>query len=448
MNKSNPATPVRLPAPSSVPAGAALAVLYAILATLSNDDSGMELFHYLVLYWAAAAIMLLYWISVNRGDNTVSLREVLAWAVVFRVIGWTGTPVLEDDFYRYLLDGCLTASSGSPYGIVPATLFAGNALPAECKYALNWINNPDLPTIYAPLLQYLFWFCHLISPADIRILQAVLVVLDIAMICLLGRIAPARHVMLYAWCPLVLKEIAFTAHPDVVGALLLLAAFVCRRQRRFAVASTLAGLACCTKIFAVLALPYFLLRKDWRVWAAAVLPALTVYLPFLIQGSTHLPVLGTFARYWEFNALGYGLMQKLLPDLLVRPVCLTLFVCWWVRYLSRCPARMDGHSIPRMDWIFGMFFVLSPVVNPWYLIWILPYAVLYPSYWAWSASAVVSLSYVTGLNIPDYDLAPYEIHVYARIAEYLVMMLALILDFKAGRLAFRAHGRTSVKKSA
>ena len=429
-------------------AGTALAVLYAMLAALSSNDSGTDLARYLGLYWTAAGIVLFYWVLLNRSSYAISLREVLAWAVVFRMIGWMGEPILEDDFYRYLLDGCLTASSGSPYGIVPASLFAGNGLPAECQYALNWVNNPDLPTIYAPLLQYLFWFCHLVSPADIRILQAVLIVLDLVLICLLGRIAPAKHVMLYAWCPLVLKETAFTAHPDIVGALLLLSAFVCRKQGRFVVAGTLAGLACCTKIFAVLALPYFLLRKDWRVWAAALLPALAVYLPFLVQGGTHLPVLGTFARYWEFNALGYGLMQKLLPDPLVRPVCLALFTSWWCYFLCRCPARTDGYSIPRMDWIFGMFFLLSPVVNPWYLTWLLPYAVLYPGYWPWITSAVVSLSYVTGLNIPDYDLAPYEVHGYARTAEYLAILLALALDFRAGRFAFPGPGKVSAKKPA
>lgn len=419
-----------------------------MLSALSNDDSGTDLIHYLGLYWAAAAIVLIYWINLYRGRSSISFGEVLVWAVVFRIIGWIGAPILEDDFYRYLLDGCLTASSGSPYGVAPVTLFAGNALPTECQYALNWVNNPDLPTIYAPLLQYVFLFSHLVSPADINILQAVLIIMDVGMICLLGKIAPARHVLLYAWCPLVLKEIAFTAHPDIVGAFLLLAGFVCRKQGRFLIAGMLAGLACCAKEFAVLALPYFLFQRDWRVWAVTFLPALVVYLPFLAQSSTHLPVLGTFARYWEFNALGYELVRQLLPGNVARIVCLALFMGWWGLYLSRCPARGDRHSIPRMDWIFGMFFMLSPVVNPWYLVWMLPYAVLRPSCWAWTASVAVSLSYVTGLNLPDDSLAAYEIHGYAKTAEFLAISLALMLDFKAGRFDFPADTESSVRKSA
>ena len=112
-----------------------------------------------------------------------------------------GAPILEDDFHRYILDGCLFWSFGSPYGIIPSSLFTHNTLPAECQAALTWINNPDLPTIYAPMLQYLFAVSYYLAPANVDALQLIVVLFDLALIYLLRNMAPARNILLYRLVP-------------------------------------------------------------------------------------------------------------------------------------------------------------------------------------------------------------------------------------------------------
>jgi len=127
----------------------------------------------------------------------ISFTAIFLWAMAFRAIGLWGDPILEDDFYRYLLDGCVFVASGSPYGIPPSSLFFENSLSPHCEQLLNGVNNPDLPTIYAPLLQYIFAIAHIISPANIDALQAIYSLIDLALILVLGKCAPARHVMLW-----------------------------------------------------------------------------------------------------------------------------------------------------------------------------------------------------------------------------------------------------------
>ena len=78
---------------------------------------------------------------------------------------------------------------------------------------LHGINYPELPTIYAPVTQAIFLLGYWLQPGSVAVLQAILIGLDLAAVALLLRLAPARNVLLYAWCPLVIKEIAFTAHP-------------------------------------------------------------------------------------------------------------------------------------------------------------------------------------------------------------------------------------------
>ena len=69
-----------------------------------------------------------------------------------------------------------------------------------------------------------------------------------------------------------------------------------------------------------------------------------------------------------------------------------------------------------------------PVVNAWYLLWLLPFAVIRPSAWAWTASVAVLLSYVTGLNLNDLQMDPFGHPFWVRPVEYGVILLAMAYD--------------------
>ena len=403
---------------------------YSYLAIESNNDTGIDLFDFLGGYWAIAAVVLLYWFYLYTNDLTINYGVVVAWAVVFRLVGVAGSPMLEDDFYRYLLDGCVFLANGSPYGIAPESLFQVNSLSPECRDALTWVNNPDLPTIYGPLLQYVFAFAHIISPANINLLQVILVLFDIGVILILCRFASARNVLLYAWNPLILKEIAFTAHPDIIGVFFLLAAFAARYHRKTAIAAVFIALSCASKIFALLALPYFLYRQKFRYWVIVAITIGLLYLPFLIQGYTDMFVAGVFAGHWIFNATIFQLFGIFLPDLAARLACLGIFASWWTYYFINYHSANPANEIPRIDWIFGMFFLFSPVANPWYMVWLLPFAVLRPTCWAWILSVAVSLTYITGINLIESDLNAYEIAEWAFALEVAIIGFALVYDYR------------------
>ena len=136
------------------------------------------------------------------------------------------------------------ATTGTPYGVAPEAFFIDPMVPAAFHAVLDRINNPELPTIYAPTTQFVFLFGYWLYPGSVTALQSILIVVDLATVALLLRLAPVRNVMLYAWCPLVIKEIAFTAHPDGIGICLLLAAIVLARNRRWRSTAICLGLAC------------------------------------------------------------------------------------------------------------------------------------------------------------------------------------------------------------
>ena len=420
-------------------AGGCCALLYLYLARQSNLDAGIGLFEFLGGHFLITAVVLGYWYYCALRGREIRYGAVILWAVVFRAIGVYGSPILEDDYFRYLLDGCVFVSSGTPFGISPAALFAENNLPAACQILLSRVNNPHLPTIYGPVLQYVFAALHLLSPANIKALQLTLSVFDVGLILLLCRHAPARYVMLYAWCPLVVKEISFTAHPDIIGIALLMAAFHLRKLDKPAVAVILAALACAAKVFAILLLPFLLFRLAFRYWLLCAAVVALLYLPFLLQGASDLAVLGVFLRQWQFNAGVFLLASGYFDDLTARLICFTLFGLWWLYYFvshAHAGAHAGAHAessavFPRGEWVFGIFLLLSPVFNPWYLIWLLPFAVLRPRFqlWPWTLAAVVPLSYITGLHYPAAELDAYQIAPWAYGGQILAVAVALAVDW-------------------
>ena len=197
---------------------------------------------------------------------------------------------------------------------------------------LHGINHPELPTIYAPVTQVIFLLGYWLQPGSVAVLQAILIALDLAAVALLLRLAPARNVLLYAWCPLVIKEIAFTAHPDGAGACLLLAAVVLGRDRRWLVAALTLGLAAGAKAFGLVLAPLVLAGAGIRHWLLFAATVAAVYAPFALSGGSELASLQVFAREWEFNSFLFGLLKTTLPPFGARFALGFAFAAFWGWY--------------------------------------------------------------------------------------------------------------------
>ena len=397
---------------------------YAVLAVLARQAGEPQLpaFGVLVI-WSGLPVFGLYLYFRSR-DESFPVGRMLFWAVVFRLCGLIGGPFFEDDFYRYLWDGYRFATAGTPYGTPPEAFFVDPGVPDTFREVLDHINHPELPTIYGPTMQFVFLLGYWLWPGSIAALQSILILVDLATIALLLRLAPARSVMLYAWCPLVVKEVAFTAHPDGIGVCLLLAAIMLAQSCRWRSAAVCLGVAAGSKIFVLILTPFVLVGASARHWAvfAAVLAGL--YTPFALSGGTDLASLLVFAREWEFNSAVFGVLTTALPAFETKLVLGIVYGGFWGYYYLRY-RRNDARGIPRGDWLYGVLLVASPVINPWYLLWLLPFATIFPSAWAWTASIAVLLSYMTGLNMNDYSLQAYQQPTWARLVEFGLILLAL-----------------------
>jgi alpha-1,6-mannosyltransferase len=469
------------------PFNAAIVFLWLALSTttlvgvfLSQGTAGSQL----LATWGTAAIFLAAsaWVFASARFGSVRVSHAVLLLLTLRLIALFGQPLLEDDHYRYLWDGYITATSGAPYAHAPAHFFSDASVPPAMQAVLNGINNPETPTVYGPLLQVVFAACYKIAPASLLPLKAVLLMAELAVLGLLASAkAPGKYPLMYAIHPVLLQESAFTAHPDVLLGLLLLAAVLAWRREHLFWAGVLVASAVAAKISAVVVLPLFFLNHRGRPSIAALAGALASlafwYGPFAALASgSELAGMSTFSQQWTFNPLGFSLLRALLQDQHARIAAAALFAAIWlaialhwqrrlrtlastgedagpppgrntVHLAPFAPAKAWGRTAPFFTLnsdvpnppivaVLCTLLLLSPVVNPWYWMWLLPLACLR---WSWtvqlaSAAGLLAYAHVLGQLTEGSTHGLYQVPAWATAIELLVIGLAMYTDISGKRL--------------
>ncbi len=396
------------------------ACAYAYLSFQSQEYAEAGFIELWMVTGFCAALCFLTFFYYHKNTITVPLKSLLFWALCFRLIGITAFPILEDDFYRYLWDGRMMVESSSPYNHPPADFFADDNIDESFENILDRINYPDIATVYGPVCQWIFALAYMLAPGQEWPLQLIFGMLDFLLVLLLSRLAPAKWVLLYAWSPLVIKEFAFTAHTDILGIFFVFVAIMARQRFFLNLSAILLSLAVGSKIFAIILVP-LLLGFNFRAWLSFFSGILLITLPFFSIDPWLPEGLGTMATQWLFNAPINSLLFTLLPAIWVKYIMLIVFAGLWCIYAWNFKFD-DKQLIPRGDWLFAALFLCLPVVNAWYLVWLLPFAVIYPSRWSWTASITILLCYAVDLN----PVKPLPMTVI--VIEYTLILIALIHD--------------------
>jgi alpha-1,6-mannosyltransferase len=227
---------------------------------------------------AGLLVLPLPWLITKSADLPArQQKQLLAFIVIvglaLRASMFLVQPVLEDDYYRYLWDGSVTAHGLSPYALAPATAkeegeeTAIGRLAEQAGVVMDRINHTDLKTIYPPVAQAAFALAHLIEPWSLRAWRAVCFAGEVATLILLSALLIAAKrsplwVALYWWNPLIIKEMSNSAHMEAVLMPLVLGAVLLSLRGRMLSAAGVLGLAAGAKLWPILLVP-ILLRPLW-----------------------------------------------------------------------------------------------------------------------------------------------------------------------------------------
>ena len=366
-------------------------------------------------------------------------------------------------------DGYQTIVTNDPYTLAPAAFFDREDYPEIFDSILSLINYPEIATVYGPVTQWVFALGYLIQPASIWPLQLTAGVADIAVIVLLYKLGAGRALLFYAWSPLILKEFSLTAHPDIYAIFAMVLSIYLVKRNQYWLAGVALALGVGAKIFAVLALPY-LLSQRWslRYWST-ILGWFFVTLALITLAFGTVTVwtpegLQAMADSWLFNSAVYLLLLEVLPFQSIKLLLLGIFAVYilltglYRLHMARSSALQSGFEMPteqstnmwqdsryafRGDWLFMLFLLALPVVNAWYVAWLLPFATLFPRWWSWGLSYFCLLSYLTGANLGYLDQTALELPTLIVAIEYLAVIGVFLcaLVFSRSHPSYRPYAR-------
>ena len=351
----------------------------------------------------------------NNRDIRI-LILILAFAAAYRIIMLFDYPYLTDDIFRYIWDGRVWGHGINPYRFPPADPALA---PLRDAYIYPQVNHPHIPTIYAPLLQLLFRITAAVSPG-IFAFKVMVVIFDCGTIWLLLLLLrhwqiPRQRIIIYAWNPLAIIEIAGSGHLDGIGIFFLLLAIYLLQKRQAMLSGLGLAMAILVKFVPLLLLPFAIKNRStrWKLLfiSASGLLILFAYTPFLHAGLSIFKAMFVYADKWRFNDSIFNLIfnffdailpeaavkfyihsKGMIPDLqsirtmrtdlilllskgLAGVILLYIFACLY-RWHNQTGRPMHERTLLRI-WmiIFGAMCILSPTLHPWYLLWILPLTV-------------------------------------------------------------------------
>lgn len=403
----------------------------------------------LFLSLPAAGVILATW---RARCSPVDWRITLAVALTglaMRLPYFGAGAMMEDDHFRYLLDGAMVAHGLSPYAHAPEALLGGvdgvpNDLVEAGRSAIASINFPHLRSIYPGTAQALFALSYLLAPWSIDGLRLMTFAAETLTAALIWRtlVLSGReplHVALY-WCnPLMAFCLTGQAHVDAAIAPALLIGLLAAHRRAGALAGTSLGIAVGVKLWPILLAP-LMARALWPdrralVAFAMALGAAAVALcgPLMWASLAADAGLIAYAGSWTVNnapfawaSVGFvSLFGASSWNTVLRALVVLLAGCASLAVAARRPEGLQD-IVGRATILAAALFYLSPAQFPWYAAWFLPLAAASGN-WILAAGAVGLPIYY--LFFPLAVIERIELHSHGIAALHLVPLIlaALIL---------------------
>lgn len=389
-------------------------------------------------------------------------RQVPIWLIVFvaliaRLIFLPSELLQSDDCYRYVLDGQSLLAGINPYAYTPEQIQAsfppeliGDHMP-EARRVIEHVNNAQVPTIYPPLALAVFAAGASLTPWQIEGQRWMFLLCDLATMALLAGLLrrfnkPLAWLAVYAWNPLVIKEISNSAHLDSLVALwliVLVAVLVGSRTSpesqpvssigRAALVGLAVGGAILAKLYPMLLLPCCAayIARGRRAFVKLAVMALTAgglvsacYWPFMDVGIDGVTAgLQTYSEHWVNNPGAFAVMETLFNR--PRAVCgaivvIVALLAAWRLWRSR---RGPDDLVLCVQTSLLCWFLLSPACFPWYAVGLVALCVLRPRGWCVVLTGALGIFYL--LPHVDYQGWPENWQLALQLLEHGVIWTSL-----------------------
>lgn len=408
----------------------ALETLFLLITVLSYNKHHIHILLFLYLF-----SFLPFLLSLHLGPKiTLSIRSILLTGLILRLTLLGSFPVFSDDVFRYLWEGKMQLHGSNPYIVAPAD---PSTAPFRDAY-FELVNHKTIPTIYPPLSELFFRVCMGIS-YNLYFFKVVLILLDMGVLIFLHKMLKyrgmKRHLLLvWAWHPLIIIEIAGSGHQDIIGIFFLTGSLYLMQQKHLLKSALMLIGSFLSKLFPLFLFPLLLRRQ--KKWPYLVLLLMTTlfYLPFFSTESHLFTGLSVYTRTWEANASIFYLLRFLLKDLQATKFVIILIFLSIYLYAYRSISKFETAGFV----ILGSFLLLTPTLHPWYILWVIPFLVINPNR-AWLYLTMASTAYYHVL-IDYFEKDLWQEQLWIKCLIYLPFFVLLILEhLKKRRISNASH---------
>jgi alpha-1,6-mannosyltransferase len=340
---------------------------------------------------------------------------ILLTAVLLRLGPLLQPPSLSTDIYRYVWDGRVQGAGINPYRYVPSDPALAPLRDAAIYPNINRAGYAR--TIYPPAAQMIFFIVTRISE-QVTAMKLAMLAFDAATIVLLLLLlrrggAPPERILVYAWHPLTVWEIAGNGHIDSALCFLLALAFLFRHKGMSLVTGIVLAGGTLIKFFPVLLIPSLYRKWDWRLPAGFAATIAFLYLPYLSVGWRVLGFLPNYVAeerfvggsgFYFLNLFDYLTGRSDPPVLAYAAIAVAILCVGALLVLVRPWPGAYGFAVGSLVMVLLLYTLVTPH-HAWYFLWLLPILCLVPYWPALILTASSFILYATlGLSPPSRDL--------------------------------------------
>lgn len=381
-------------------------------------------------------------------SRSFSLKHLLYFSIACRAIFIFSTPVLSDDYFRFLWDGHLVNMRINPLLALPSALIEQQGIRGNdmMQFLYHHMNSPNYFSVYPAVMQGCFSAATWLFPHSIKspviVLHFIMILGELGTMYFGLRILkilqlPAKNILWYALNPLVIIELTGNLHFEALMIFFCAASIYFLLENKVITSAILLSLAIATKLLPLLCLPFFLkyLEKRMRIkfiigifvcTAVLSIPFLNpVFIKHLFES------IGLYFQSFEFNGSVYKLVRWIGYQLTgyniiqISGIVLSLIVLMSIaiRYLTQSNSSIKP-LLKSLLFSFTVYFALASIVHPWYATTLVFLNIFFNYKFIYLWSATVLLSYFT------YRQIPYAESALVSALEYIPVFVLMIWELK------------------
>jgi len=349
----------------------------------------------------------------GRGLDGGALRVALAVAVLWRLALVLAPPLLSDDIHRYVWEGRVQVHGGNPYRWEDRPEMA-RWEPLR-DHVWQGVSHKSYTALYPPAWQLaaaaVVWIHDSVTAMKVFLVACELATWALLAFILRRRGLPPARLLVLAWSPLAIVEIAGSGHNDAFAMLATVAALAALETGRSLIAAVAGAIAFDAKILPGFIVAAWARRFRWWHVAAGLIVAAALFIPYAAAGSGLWHSAIRYARFWRFNETLFALLRAALGEdnatiASTALLAVTVAALVW-RGTDNVAAGLATVAASLL---------LAANVLPWYALWLLPFLVLRDSPGALLFTGTVTLAYLAYPGWRSGD--PWQVSWWVRALEY------------------------------